>query len=115
MTDVLQQLMATIAERRTQPAGRSYTRQLLEGGVPAISHKIREEAEEVMAAAAEEPSDEQRRHLIHETADLTYHLCVLLGYFHLEFQDVEQELARRFGTSGLDEKASRQQPKDPPA
>ena len=65
-----------------------------------------EEAAEVVEAA--EGSDaEQRAHLVYESADLLYHLCVLLGYRDIEWAEVEAELGRRFGISGLDEKESR--------
>ena len=71
-----------------------------------MGDKIMEEAAELVEAAGEEGS-EGREHVIHEAADLVYHLFVLLGYRDVGLQDVEAELARRFGTSGLAEKESR--------
>ncbi len=71
-----------------------------------LAPKVREEAEEVIEAAAETDSA-AHAHLTHEAADLIYHLLVLLSYREVTLDEVEQELARRFGISGLDEKAAR--------
>lgn len=106
---VLQELMETIEGRKKNPSSKSYTTHLLEGGVDTIGAKILEEAGELVEAAREE-SEAGRKHLVHEAADLTYHILVLLGYCDLSLGDVEAELARRFGTSGLQEKASRSDP-----
>ena len=65
-----------------------------------------EEAGEVVEAAGE-PGDAGRSHLIYEAADLIYHLFVLMGHRDVKLSEVEAELARRFGLSGLDEKAAR--------
>ena len=105
-TDVLTRLMAVIQDRRANPPERSYTTRLFQGGVPKIGEKILEEAREVVEAGAES-GEEGRQHVIHEAADLIYHLFVLLGFRDVELVEVEDELARRFGISGLDEKASR--------
>jgi phosphoribosyl-ATP pyrophosphohydrolase len=107
--NVLHELAAVIEQRKRQPAERSYTQKLLSGGVGAIAAKITEEAAEVVAAA-HEPGDDGRAHLVREAADLTYHLLVMLTCRDATWQDVEAELARRFGISGLDEKASRSTP-----
>jgi phosphoribosyl-ATP pyrophosphohydrolase len=98
--------MAVIAERKANPSDKSYTTRLLSGGVEKIGGKILEEAVEVVAAAAE-PGESGRTHTIHEAADVLYHLFVLLGYRDISLAEVESELARRFGISGLEEKASR--------
>jgi phosphoribosyl-ATP pyrophosphohydrolase len=82
---------------------------LLTGGVPKIGAKIREEADEVVAAA-DEPGLTGQNHLVHEAADLIYHLLVMLAHRDVTLEQVEGELARRFGVSGLDEKASRAAP-----
>jgi len=104
---VLEQLMAVIEDRRTNPPPRSYTTTLFEGGVPRIGAKITEEAAEVVAAAAEAEGPGQRAHVVHEAADLIYHLLVLLGHQRISLAEVTAELARRTGISGLDEKAAR--------
>lgn len=104
---ILHALMDVIAERRARPPGsRSYVQTLIEGGLPRIGAKITEEAGEVVAAA-EEPDVEGRAHLVQEVADLLFHTLVLLGFREIPWDDVEAELARRFGVSGIDEKEAR--------
>ena len=103
---VIQQLMAVIHDRKVNPPQRSYTTALLAGGVPKIGAKIREEAREVVEAA-DESGDDGRQHLVYEVADLVYHLCVLLGYKDIGWDEIELELGRRFGICGLDEKEAR--------
>lgn len=103
---ILGQLMAVIEDRKANPPPKSYTTALFAGGVPKIGAKITEEAAEVVEAAAE-PDEAGRQHLIREAADLIYHLFVMLGHRDVRLAEVEAELARRFGISGLDEKASR--------
>jgi len=104
---VFAQLMATIEDRRINPPPNSYTARLFEGGAKKIRAKIVEEAAELFEAA-DEPGADGRSHLIYEAADLMYHVFVLLGNQGISLVELEQELARRFGTSGLDEKASRE-------
>ncbi|HUT13988.1 MAG TPA: phosphoribosyl-ATP diphosphatase [Thermoguttaceae bacterium] len=113
---IFARLIAVIEDRNVHRPENSYTTGLLEGGVAAIGAKIREEAAEVIEAAGnDDPSDS---HLIHEAADLIYHLFVMLAYRGVKLAEVEAELACRFGTSGLEEKASRESPdttSQPPA
>ncbi len=107
---ILTQLAAVIDDRKRRRPSGSYTTQLFDSGVEAIGAKIREEAAELVEAAAahEACRDDSTQHqVVHEAADLLYHLLVLLADRGLSLTDVEAELARRFGTSGLDEKASR--------
>jgi phosphoribosyl-ATP pyrophosphohydrolase len=104
--NVLARLMAIVEDRKANPPAKSYTTTLFAGGVAKIGEKVREEAEEVVDAAGE-AGEEGRTHLIRESADLIYHLFVMLGYRDVRLAEVEAELARRFGISGLDEKASR--------
>ncbi|PHR95101.1 MAG: phosphoribosyl-ATP diphosphatase [Blastopirellula sp.] len=103
---VLAQLMAVIEDRKQNPPEKSYTTKLFNGGVEKIGEKITEEAAEVVEAAGE-PGTEGRDHLIYESADLIYHLFVMLGHKEIALAEVEAELARRFGISGIDEKAAR--------
>lgn len=105
-TSVLCRLMEVIEDRRANPPERSYTTSLFQGGVEKIGAKIMEEAAEVVEAAGE-PGREGREHLVYEAADLIYHLFVMLGHKEISLVEVEAELARRFGISGLDEKAAR--------
>lgn len=103
----LDQLEQTIAARKAAAsADQSYTAKLLAGGVAKIGGKLTEEAAETVEAAAE-PGEDGRLHTVCEAADLVYHLMVLLAAREIEFSEVEAELARRFGMSGLEEKASR--------
>lgn len=104
--NTLDALMAVILDRRANPSEKSYTATLLAGGVEKIGRKIAEEAGEVVEAAGE-AGEEGRRHLIHEAADLVYHLWVMLALRDVPLSELEAELARRFGTSGLEEKAAR--------
>ena len=100
-------LMQVIAKRKANPPSeRSYVAALLQGGVAKIGAKIIEEAAEVVEAG-DEPGDEGREHLVREVADLVFHAAVLLGYRDLSWNAVENELARRFGISGIAEKEAR--------
>jgi phosphoribosyl-ATP pyrophosphohydrolase len=100
-------LMRVIAERKAAlQAEKSYVASLMSGGVAKIGAKIVEEAAEVVEAG-DEPGDVGREHLVKEVADLVFHAMVLLGYRDVQWKEVEAELARRSGTSGLAEKASR--------
>lgn len=109
-SSVLHQLMSVIEDRKANPPERSYTTRLFAGGTEKIGAKIVEEAHEVVEAAQEtERDNSQRDHLIHEAADLLYHLLVMLGHHDIPLAEVEAELAGRFGISGLDEKAARTQ------
>ena len=104
---VLSRLMSVIEDRCKNRPDSSYTTRLLEGGVSRIGSKIEEEAGEVIAAAHEH-GPEAHAHVVHEAADLIFHLFVLLGFKQVGLDEVEAELARRFGVSGLEEKATRQ-------
>jgi phosphoribosyl-ATP pyrophosphohydrolase len=101
-------LEQTIAARAANPSEKSYTSQLLAGGVQKIGAKILEEAAEVVEAAAE-PGDTGREHFVREAADLVYHMMVMMQHRETSWADVEAELARRVGVSGLEEKAARNQ------
>jgi phosphoribosyl-ATP pyrophosphohydrolase len=109
-SSTLSDLMAVIAARKANPETQtSYVARLMNGGVPAIGAKILEEAAEVVQAG-DEPGDGGRLHLVKEVADLVFHSMVLLGYRDLAWDDVETELARRSGVSGIAEKAARKPP-----
>gem|GEM_PF-5482035 len=83
----------------------------IEAIAEAIGRKIREEAEELIEAA-DEPDEAGRQHAIYEAGDLIYHAMVLMAWRGIELDEVAAELARREGTSGLVEKASRPAKKD---
>ena len=100
---IMSRLMATIEERRANPSAKSYTATLFAGGTAKIGGKVAEEAAETVEAAGE-PGEAGRTHLVREAADLVYHLLVMLVHRGVQLEEVEAELARRFGISGLDEK-----------
>jgi phosphoribosyl-ATP pyrophosphohydrolase len=102
----LSRLMRTLRERAQTLPANSYTTRLLEGGVPKIGGKILEEAAE-MVEAASEPGQSGRDHFVYEAGDLIYHTLVLLAWRGVDLEEIASELARREGTSGLVEKASR--------
>jgi len=99
----LHDLERRIAERAEAPANVSYTRGLLDGGVSYCAKKLGEEAIETVLAAV----GEDRPRLIAETADLIYHLLVVLKARGIALSDVEAALAERSKESGLQEKDTR--------
>ena len=104
----IDELEQTILARKSSSEEKSYTAKLLAGGVEKIGGKILEESAELIEAAGE-PGEEGRQHAIREAGDLVYHMLVLLAACDVRFAEVEAELARRFGVSGLEEKASRKE------
>jgi len=103
MDNILQQLALVLEERKNADPESSYVAKLYAKGLDSILKKIGEEATETVMAAKD--GDSQK--IIYETADLWFHCMVLLANQGLKPDDVLTELARRFGLSGLDEKASR--------
>ena len=101
--DVLARLAATIRQRRSGDADRSYTRQLLDQGPERCARKLGEEAIETVIAGI----SQDERALTAEAADLLYHLLVLLESRGVAWTDVLAQLESRMGTSGLAEKAAR--------
>jgi phosphoribosyl-ATP pyrophosphohydrolase len=103
MSDVLQRLAEVLEQRKQSDADASYVARLYSKGLDAILKKIGEEATETVMAA----KDGDKQKIIYETADLWFHCMVLLAHQGLKPEDVLQELDRRFGQSGIEEKASR--------
>jgi len=103
MSDILTKLAAVIEARKGADAGSSYVAGLYAKGLDAILKKIGEEATETVLAA----KAGDRQQIIHETADLWFHTLVMLANQGLGPDDILQELEKRFGVSGLDEKALR--------
>ncbi len=101
--DILQRLTETLATRKQAAPESSYVAKLFHKGEDAILKKVIEEAGEVLLAA----KDNDKQHLVYEVADLWFHTMVLLAHKDLSVEDVLQELARREGVSGIEEKASR--------
>ncbi|MCW8934945.1 MAG: phosphoribosyl-ATP diphosphatase [Gammaproteobacteria bacterium] len=103
MSDVLTKLAEVLEERKQAAPDSSYVAKLYDKGLDSILKKIGEEATETVMAAKDGNADQ----IIYETADLWFHTMVLLAHQGLKPEDVLNELARRFGLSGLEEKASR--------
>lgn len=103
MSDILTALDQVLAQRKQADPDSSYVAKLYSKGIDSILKKIGEEATETVIAA----KDGNREQIIYETADLWFHTLVMLSQQGLSSADVLAELSRRFGLSGLDEKASR--------
>lgn len=103
---ILQTLYNVILDRKANPTDASYTASLMRGGIDKILKKVGEEATEVVIAGKGGVTEE----IVYESADLIYHLFVLLGYQNIPPEAVYSELQRRFGTSGIAEKAARHHP-----
>jgi phosphoribosyl-ATP pyrophosphohydrolase len=103
MSFTLNELAALIRSRRNNSASTSYTKTLLDAGMPRIAKKFGEEAVETVIAAMEG----DRSGLINEAADTLYHLLVMLEARDVSLDDVLRELERRTKQSGLAEKAAR--------
>ncbi|RLA17996.1 MAG: phosphoribosyl-ATP diphosphatase [Gammaproteobacteria bacterium] len=103
MSQVLTELAAVLEQRKQESADSSYVASLYAKGLDTILKKIGEEATETVIAA--KSGDKQQ--IIYETADLWFHCMVLLAEQDLHPDDVLNELQRRFGLSGLEEKAQR--------
>ena len=103
MNDVLRDLAEVIEARKDASAAESYVASLYAGGIDAILRKVGEEAIEVVIAG----KDGDREALVRELADLWFHCLVLLAARGSHPQAITDELGRRFGISGHEEKARR--------
>jgi phosphoribosyl-ATP pyrophosphohydrolase len=103
MSDTLNKLAAVLESRKGADPASSYVAGLYAKGLDAVLKKIGEEATEAVLAAKTGKRDQ----IVHEIADLWFHTLVLLAQQGLKPDDILSELERRFGTSGIDEKASR--------
>ena len=97
------QLLATIIERRSGDPATSYVAKLTAKGRAKMAQKLGEEAVEVVIDAM----SDDKPGMVSESADLMFHLAVLLADAGLSFDDVRAELERREGVSGIEEKAKR--------
>ena len=103
MNTILKKLTETLEARKKDDPTKSYTASLYRDGLEAILKKVNEEAFESIIAARQGNDKE----LIHEVADLWFHTLVLMAHKNLSAEDILNELARREGTSGIEEKESR--------
>ena len=92
MSEVIERLSRTIADRKANPSASSYTASLFAAGLPRMAQKVGEEGVETAIAALSETDDR----LVSEMADLVYHCLVLLAAKGHAWDEVEAELARRF-------------------
>lgn len=114
---ILQQLDKVLAERKQADTDSSYVASLYAKGLNKILEKVGEESTESIIAAKDFANcnesadktqyDEARHELIYEVADVWFHTLVGLAWFDIESEAVLNELGRRFGLSGIDEKAAR--------
>ena len=111
MSVTLKRLAAVIESRKIENGGdpdTSYVARLFAKGDDAILKKIGEEATETVMAAKDARVDGDSSKVLYECADLWFHSLVMLAQFNLTPQQVLDELARREGLSGIEEKAARQ-------
>ncbi len=104
--DILQAVYQVIQERKANPSEQSYTASLMSKGIDKVLKKLGEEATELVIAGKGGVRDE----MVYETADLFFHTLVLLAYHDIPLDAVCDELRRRFGRSGIEEKNSRPAP-----
>ncbi|MEY3878269.1 MAG: hypothetical protein RIQ58_137 [Pseudomonadota bacterium] len=100
---ILKKLSETLEARKKDDPSKSYTASLYRDGLEAILKKVNEEAFETIIAARQGDNKE----LVHEVADLWFHTLVLMAHKNLSVEDILNELCRREGTSGIEEKESR--------
>ena len=101
--DILLRLMAVLTSRKDADPETSYVASLYHKGLDTILKKIGEESVETIIAA--KSGDKQQ--IVYETADLWFHCLVMLAQQNIDARLVLEELERRFGVSGIDEKAAR--------
>ena len=101
--DILHRPSETLASRRHADPETSYTAKLFANGPDSILKKIGEESAELIMAA----KDGKRLNIVWESTDLIYHIMVLLAFYGMGIEVVSQEMRRREGISGIDEKKSR--------
>ena len=105
--DILRRVAQVIDSRKNAEPDTSYVASLHHKGLNKILEKVGEEAVETILAAKDAASSGDAHDVIYETADLWFHSLVMLSALNLEPQAVLEELERRFGLSGLAEKAAR--------
>lgn len=107
MSKILEELGRVLEARKSEAPDTSYVASLHAKGLDKILKKIGEEATETILAAKDARLSGNNRDVIHETADLWFHTLVMLSHLGENPESVLKELERRFGVSGIDEKASR--------
>jgi phosphoribosyl-ATP pyrophosphohydrolase len=100
---ILDAVYQVVLDRKANPSESSYTASLMQKGTDKILKKLGEEATEVVIAG----KSGVREDVVYEVADLFFHTLVLLGHQDIPLEAVYDELRRRFGISGIEEKAAR--------
>ena len=104
-TNIINRLFLLLRERKNSPNSSSYTSQLFIEGTEKIIAKIKEESEELIESAEADVLDKDS--IIHEAADLLFHVMVLLANEDIDPSNILEELEKREGVSGLEEKSKR--------
>ena len=102
MNDIIEKLETILQKRKIEDSKDSYVSSLYSKGNQDICDKIIEEAGELVDA-----TKDGEDHVVHETADLLFHVLVLLASLDIKYATILDELTRRFGTSGIEEKNNR--------
>jgi phosphoribosyl-ATP pyrophosphohydrolase len=100
---ILDRIYEVIEERKAHPRDKSYVSLLLQKGTGDILDKVVEETGELAAGIL----NRDKKQIIHEMADLWFHLLVLLGALNVSPQEIYEELEKRWGKSGIKEKEAR--------
>lgn len=104
---ILKQLTEVLEQRKQAAADESYVANLHQKGLNKILEKVGEESVETILAARDAQQSGDNSKVIYETADLWFHSLVMLSHLDIEVDEILSELERRFGLSGLEEKANR--------
>ena len=102
MNDIIEKLETILQDRKTEAPRDSYVSSLYSKGKQDICDKITEEASELVDA-----TKDGKAQVVHETADLLFHVLVLLASLDIKYATILDELTKRFGTSGIEEKNNR--------
>ena len=102
MNDIIEKLEVILQNRKTEDSRNSYVSSLYSKGNQDICDKITEEASELVDA-----TEDGKAQVVHETADLLFHVLVLLASLDIKYATILDELTKRFGTSGIEEKNNR--------
>ncbi|MGB1333688.1 MAG: phosphoribosyl-ATP diphosphatase [Porticoccaceae bacterium] len=104
---ILKQLAQVLEQRKQSSADESYVASLHQKGLNKILEKVGEESVETILAARDAEQSGDSSKVVYETADLWFHSLVMLSHLDIDVDDILNELERRFGLSGLEEKANR--------
>lgn len=104
---ILKQLAEVLKQRKQSSADDSYVASLYQKGLNKILEKVGEESLETILAARDAEQTGDKSKVVYETADLWFHSLVMLSHLDIDVDEILKELERRFGLSGLEEKANR--------